>query len=116
MEKFKSIINSDQDLSRFKTIIKTQKSRILEDHYEYVNKKIVSQAMVIKKRAPGRSDTLIGGMQEEDNLMSGKSKYQDYSRLTYLPSTFEGMMEQFGINLQRKNLYGEFHENVNQIA
>jgi len=27
----------------------------------------------------------------------------------YLPQTFETMMEAFGINLQRKTLYEEFH-------
>lgn len=33
----------------------------------------------------------------------------------YLPITFEGMMESFGINLQRKYYYDEFYKAHSQI-
>ena len=45
-----------------------------------------------------------------------EQKYEDLSQITYLPATFEGMMEQFGINLQRRKLYHEYYDNVNHVV
>lgn len=36
----------------------------------------------------------------------------DDEPLNYVPTTFEGMMESFGVNLQRKNLYTDYYEAV----
>ena len=36
-------------------------------------------------------------------------------RLVFLPSTFEGMMECFGVNLQRMTLFQKFKEEVEEI-
>ena len=36
-------------------------------------------------------------------------------QLTYLPTTFEGMIESFGVNLQRKQLYTEFYNQAQDV-
>ena len=36
--------------------------------------------------------------------------------IQYLPGTFEGMMEAFGKNLQRKTLYEEFYQDNKELA
>jgi hypothetical protein len=35
--------------------------------------------------------------------------------VVFLPSTFEGMMEQFGINLKRKQLYEDYYKKQQEI-
>jgi hypothetical protein len=76
LDKFKSIINSEDDLQRFKDIFGAQRGRILKD------------LMLINK---GRLKNL-------------DKKSADYLSKEYLPSTFESLMESFGTKLQRKEL------------
>ena len=40
-------------------------------------------------------------------------EFEEDKVITYLPATFEGMMEQFGVNLQRRNLYNELYSIMN---
>lgn len=37
-------------------------------------------------------------------------KNEQKLKIVYLPSTFEGMMETFGVNLKRKNHYEKLHK------
>jgi hypothetical protein len=35
---------------------------------------------------------------------------------SYLPYSFEGMMESFGVNLQRQSLYESYHNSIDNIS
>ena len=39
----------------------------------------------------------------------------DPDALNYLPTTFEGMMESFGLSLQRKNLYSKLNDSISEM-
>lgn len=39
-------------------------------------------------------------------------KSEQKAKVTYLPATFEGMMESFGVNLQRKHHYDTLHDQI----
>ena len=82
LQKFKSIINSEDDLQRFKDILGTQRERILDDIHGEKNTMLRQMKNVI-----GKDFVQHGG---------GKKKSM---QAHYLPLTFEGMMESFGINL-----------------
>lgn len=48
------------------------------------------------------------------NVSALSNEYAD-DRLRYLPATFEGMMESFGLNLQRKNLYSKYNKSIDNL-
>lgn len=94
LEKFKAMIDSEADLSHFKQILSDQKENIL-------HKPARRHAELSEDYAGVYPDIEAGAGEEEP--------------LSYLPATFEGMMESFGINLQRKNLYGEYYKSIDEI-
>lgn len=51
----------------------------------------------------------------KDNLLKNAGLKKKKKPEHYLPITFEGMMESFGINLQRKYYYDEFYKAHSQI-
>ena len=52
---------------------------------------------------------------DSSDLENFKPKKTMGNKVNFLPSTFEGMMEQFGINLQRKTLYENFFRKHQEI-
>ena len=103
LDKFKSMIDNEEDLSQFRQILLSQKDQILlrsdlNRNVRLSNIRVEEQAASQRTREP--SPELA-----DDNE----------APLTYLPTTFEGMMESFGINLQRKNLYSEYYDSINDI-
>lgn len=50
-------------------------------------------------------------MPDEKAILDFERREQK-AKVTYLPSTFEGMMECFGVNLQRKNHYDRLHDQI----
>lgn len=108
LEKFKSMIDNDIDLSQFRQILLSQKDQILM-RSEINKDSIIEQVTSDKKR--------IASTQKDGEEPSRDADDDDdrVGALTYLPTTFEGMMESFGINLQRKNLYSEYYNSINDI-
>ena len=39
----------------------------------------------------------------------------EMANLSYLPYSFEGMMESFGVNLQRQSLYQNYYDSIESI-
>jgi len=95
LEKFKAMIDSEADLSHFKQILSDQKENIL-------HKPAQKHAELSGEDVAGAGPDIEAGLGEQEPL-------------SYLPATFEGMMESFGINLQRKNLYGDYYKSIDEI-
>ena len=62
----------------------------------------------------GRGTTDVGNAMTAKLLKNAGLKKKEKPD-HYLPITFEGMMESFGINLQRKYYYDEFYKAHSQI-
>ena len=95
LQKFKAIINSDSDLSRFKAILNTQRDRILH-----------------QSQLPLKTCEACG----DDELVLEDEEIIQPANLSYLPYSFEGMMESFGVNLQRQSLYQNYHISIDNIS
>lgn len=62
-----------------------------------------------------RSKTYKAKLGEETEMEKEFRKLNLTRKSSFLPLTFEGMMESFGINLQRKTLYEKFYKAHQQI-
>lgn len=68
------------------------------------NKSAVVDAQSLQDTTQSKPDELAA--------LEFEKREQRKQKVTYLPSTFEGMMECFGVNLQRKNHYDKLHEQI----
>ena len=106
LDKFKAMIDNDSDLSQFRRILLGQKDKIFLKNDEIERKKFEKINIVEENLEKSFA------VPEQKSLLDEKD---EECPLTYLPTTFEGMMENFGINLQRKNLYNEFYGSISDM-
>ena len=99
LQKFKAIINSVELLQRFKDTLMPHRDRIKR---ELQDEDPLKMDLI-------RSQTYKAKLGEETEMEREFRKMNLTRKSSFLPLTFEGMMESFGINLQRKTLYEKFY-------
>lgn len=108
LDSFKAIINSEDDLNRFKKIVASNRQRILRE----IQTQLETRAL--------NKETSVLGPDKKINLTAGDGRLSQHEdrpkpKVGYVPQTFETMMEFFGINLQRKILKSQFNKAHNGL-
>ena len=115
LQKFKAILNSEVGLSRFKDVLKPQRQRILHElKLEQERRAEILREQELEEQAEKAKQKELNkgknGISDDDSSDFEVVKKKEETQKLFMPSTFEGMMEAFGVNLQRKTLYEQFYD------